>query len=487
MTPRILALGAFVLAFIATGLRAQEPAVPDETPAPDEVPASDEIGKQYATRRSKAEGELDAARDELLAEFAKAIDAEQNARRKQRLEAELAAFETTDLTPALLRKGAIDDWNKARQSFLRKLSHEAKQTAAAYDKAGNSDAAEEFARLRDDFEDEVDDAAWTDVRRHRNFENSVGRAGASWDGTSVLAADGQELKLRVPSALDGAGRFPDWYQARFDIERVAGTGPLRILLPLHSSELAPRVAVLVLDGGNGTARGLETVAGRAFDSDYNPTAGQGSVLEQGRVVRIQVTCGRKLLRVETDDATIVDFDEPRTVATPRELLPRFEKSLNAIHLLAAPEARFRIASLAFRSGADKDEPQVGTRAGGRGRTSSASGDDWLAKGRTFRGRIEDGLRTTAVVVARDRARKTATIQLRGANGMRWAFHVIGTNATDSQFRIDKVRRLDTNRVKIYEEGGSGSVGSERIELRFHWHNRHGGARKYIEGSYTGKS
>ena len=419
---------------------------------------------------AKFEVKIAEAREALLAELRRRIEAATDEAVQKRLEFDLQAFESEEILPASLAKEARK-FAEVRATQRRLMVTAANKERDRFEKADDQGRVARMDEVLEELLERRDLAAWTDLRCHDDFEDSIGKCGFAWQGAAVVPKDGKGGLLRVPSSLDGT--LHEHYQLRFVVERVAGEGPLRILFPLSGSVEQRELGMFVLDAANGRS-GLDGVDKQAFDD--NETTHRGRLLGDEESTEIVLDCKANRVRVEVDGKQIVDFGNMRVLSLPPAYRARFANRSSSIHLLTEDDATFAVSAIGFRP---VNDAEVMGNAGNGVRARNVA--DQLAVGRTWRGKTGRGLAVTAKVVGRNRASRTATIELKGKNGWHVRLTVKSTGENGSQFEIERAARLDAP-VKLTRAGGNGHAGSH-LQLKWEWANHRAGKDGYYEDSF----
>lgn len=419
----------------------------------------------------------DAARARVLKELEAKLAATADPAAKSLLEIELASFEVGDVLPASLPEEARRYQNERAQA----LKHLHGILANVGDrKIGDAAVAEELAGQLDRVREKMELATWEDFRCQKDFAHQFKLSGFAWQGPTIVPPKARDSRLRLPSRLDGT-ESPAQYQLRFEVVRVDGEGPLQLIFPLPGDPAYPEMGMLVLDGDGGSTSGLASIGGKSFQD--NSWTYRKPVLRKDELVDVVLTCETNRVRVEVDGAEVIDFPEMKRFTLPRELKQLSEfQSGKSVYVQIPAGSSFHIASFGFRPGADQQQQSATVSAETSGERLP---EDQLPLHRVWRGKNDKGVATTAKVIARNQARRTATIELRAANGWHVRMDVDADDAAGKQFQVGNTRRLDA-KVRIDGEGGNGSASSNGIHISWNWHNHRGQRDGYYEGWFKGK-
>jgi hypothetical protein len=319
-------------------------------------------------------------------------------------------------------------------------------------------------------------ASWKDLRCGPKFAAAVANAGFTWDGPSILSPEGKRGTMRVPSWLD---REAYEYEVRFEVERMAGDGPLTLLFPLAGRPQPRDLGAFVMDGEQGTTCGFD---GR----DRKPLSETGEarqepLLRKEQPMVVHLTCRTSHVRVEVDGTSVASLKDLNRLHLPKPLRDQFADKLDALHVRTAEGTRFRFRGLGWRllPKHDKDVPLASTQA--------KRVQDMMPLGTTWTGKSHrDEVAVTAKVVARNQVARTATLDLRGHGRNRWNVRIaVSTNANGTTFEIDGAQRKDA-KVAIYNETGNGTVANGTITMKWDWKNSTRGKKGYSEDGFSGR-
>lgn len=433
----------------------------------------DPISTDLANQLTRLEKELEQKRADLCARLESAIETAGEA--KERLEMELEGFSVGGILPVSLAKEARE-FMVARRNNLGYRLRQLEIAIQRYDSAGATEKADGLRDEAEALQDELDVYSWEDLRLRPNFEAALEKARFTLDKSHIVSPAEGEAVLRLPSPLDGKVRP---YELRFEIERIAGTGPLRILLPLaNRAEDNPELAALVIDGGGGRTTGLECHRRGSLADNRNNH--DGVVLAPDTPVVVVISVRPNRIQVGADQTRVVDCTTPKELTCPESLTRMLGGARSSLHLITDQGSRFRIVSAGYR-GLPSAEARATTRATARRKDMPK---DQLPLGSVWTGATDKNKSVIARVVQRNQRCETATIELRGAGG--WRVRIpVKTNDSGTKMQIGNVRRLDA-KVSIFDESGSGAVGSGVMELRWSWKNRSSERRGFYEDHFYGK-
>jgi hypothetical protein len=456
-------------------LPAQEPE-PD-TPAAAEVDAprkSEPIGDRLIVDLQAIHEPLEAQRAKVIQALEIRIEGAEDEAERQRLKTDLETFVVSEVLPASAPKEA-KEFEDVRTAALGRERAAVQRAIAAYEKAENGEAATKLGEDLQRIEERLDEVAWRDLRCYPGFVNSMARSGFVWEGTTLVSPVDKAASLRLPSPLDTT--LYSHYQLRFELERVSGTGSLRVLFPMPDCPPPDRaLGSFVIDASNGGTSGLENADGA--ESRF-ATTHSGALLDQGNAVVIVMTCKNDRIRVAVDGSEVCDFDDVKHLRLPKALQAQFRDAMSSVHLLPADGAQFRLLGAGFRvvtaqtlATAARYVPRQGLP------------EDCLPLRSVFRGHNANGVGVTLKVIARNQALRTARIELRGKNG--WLVRIdVTTNANGTQFQLEDAKRYDA-KVKLFDESGSGTVNGDHIKVWWRWRNAKAGAKGVYEDSFSGK-
>ncbi|MBL9077286.1 MAG: hypothetical protein JNL08_07280 [Planctomycetes bacterium] len=438
--PSVTASCFFVV--FATVLPAQQP------------PADDPIAAHLARRLAVVDAAYEGKRAELQQQLESQLDAAGPAD-QERLLLELESFELGGILPASRPEPARQFAHERRKRLLT-LQFELRKAAEAYARRGDDAAAAEHRTLLDDVEEQLELTTWLDLRCRSDFAAAVAQSGFAWQGASLASPAERGGVLRLPSDMDREGLIAH-YQLRLEVERTSGTGPLRLFFALPDRPEPDReLAAVVFDDAGDVTRFDAVRASRSANSH------QGRLLEPGKSSTIVLTCKNDRIGVEVDGQRVLDHDEVRHLLTP----PAWGAKLGnrrSFHLVTEAGTQIRLLSASFRA-----VPPPAPDAPAAIDVTAGLAEDQMPLGRVWRGALDNGLKVTARVVARNQRARTATIDLRGSNG--WNVCIpVRTDGRGADFTIGDVRRLDA-KVRIYNESGKGKAGAGGMVMDWKWDN-----------------
>lgn len=455
---RVATLAAALLS--AAGLRTQGEAAGPVDP----------VEQRLLTKLAEWEGEITAARDALRQVLVDAIAKEADEAMRKRRELDLLAFDGDGLLPATAL-AAARKFEQKRKEVVSRMDLRLRADVEQLAKKSAVEAANRCAEKLDLVQARLDESRYRDLRCTDRFAEAVTKSGFAWDGAELVSPKDAAASLRIPSELEE--QLHDRYQCVFEIERVEGDGPLRILLPVPGCTEPYELATLVLDAKGGRC-GLESVGGQRFDGK---ASGQGQWLRPGDPTVIEVCCKTNGITVRVDGNEVLDFDRMKQLRSSADV-DKLSLARRSLHVVTSPGTRFRLNRAGFRAMADASPAAT---APWRQRVAAVA--DELPVGRSWSGKTDGGAVTNAKVVARNQALRTATLVLKAGNG--WHVRLaVKTNASGGQFEIVNATRLDAP-VLLNRESGNGSASASGIHIVWRWANHRGGNDGIYEGWFKG--
>lgn len=454
-----------------TGVSAEsEPEAEARTPR-----KSEPIGDRLAADLAGIQVPLEAKRAKVIEALERRIESTEDETERERLQTDLETFVVSEVLPASAPNEAKEFADvRTRQLGLERAA--VQRAIAAYEKDGNGEAAAQLGEELQRIEERLDEVAWRDLRCYPGFPNALARSGFAWEGTTLVSPADKAAVLRLLSPLDGT--LYSHYELRLELERMSGTGTLRVLFPMPDRPQPDReLGSFVIDAGQGSTSGLERADGA--ESKF-ATTHRGSLLDQGESVVVVMNCRNDRIRVTVDGKEVCDFDDVKHLRLPKALQSQFRDATNSVHLLTPEGSQFRVVGAGFRivtaqtqAVADRYVPRAGMPT------------DQLPLHAVWRGKNEDGGDVTLKVIARNQALRTARIELRGSNG--WLVRIaVTTNASGSQFQLGDAKRYDA-KVKLFDESGSGTVNGSHIKVWWRWRNAKAEGKGVYKNSFSGKA